>query len=400
MAGWLKGRRAPLIMAAILALLAVAALGGADAAPPKKLKQAAVQRLLRLADAGPGHFFLVFPQEGDDRRSPKFLCGRVDPADQERKLKQFLDRHPVSGCFAVYVTFFAVGESPAYHVVGTGALDAGGPKAAAEGLAVAPQLFSHLFDNEFPTEAPAPETVGDETRLFHIAYFSIFGDEHPSSSLLAWRSGSVLAAIFVQGGDEATNDREAVELARVQQGRIENPAPYTRAERYDREVGFLDPAIDVPIYWLGRTFRPGHALPPARLEGGASTETLGGGLPRQELAVFYANDLLLRTWTARGWKRFSSAPRGRTPIHWRCTRERQIPLAEGSATLYAAYHRDFKSCPKGAPSLHFAVARIGDTIVAVNLPACKRCDPADHGGSYNSAAGMRLAVETLRLWSR
>jgi hypothetical protein len=403
MAGGLGKRRAPLIVAALLVLLAALVLGGAEAATPTKQKRAAVQRLLRLSDVGPGHFFLIFPVEGSTRRPPKILCGRVDPADQERKLKQFLDRHPVSGCFTTYVTFFAIGESPAYHVVGSGALDAGSAAVAAAGLAVAPQLLSHLFDNELPTEVPAPETVGDETRLFRISDYPIFGDEHPGASLLAWRSGRVLAAVFVQGGDEATNDREAVELARVQQGRIESPTPYTRGERYDREAGFEDPAIDVPIYWLGRTFRPERSLPAAKLEGGASVKSLGGGLPQQRLGVYYSNDLQLRTWTAAGWRRFSSTRPGREAIGLHCTKEREVPLEEGSAIVYSAYRRDFESCPKSAPTRHFAVAEIGDTVVAVDLPICRRCNPGgdespSEANPYNSAAAIRLAVQALRPW--
>jgi hypothetical protein len=384
---------------AILGLLAVMILRGADAAPPREQKQAAVQRLLRLADVGPGHFFLVIPEEGSDRPPPKLLCGRVDPADQERKLKQFLDRHPVGGCFTTYATFFPVEGDPAYHVVGSGALDTGSPTVAAAGMTVAPQLLSHMFNDELPMAVPASQTVGDETRLFRIAYFPIFGDEHPNASLLAWRSGGVLAAIFVQGG-EATNDREAVEFARVQQQRIENPTPYTKAERYDREVGFEDPAINVPIYWLGRTVKPGRSLPAAKLESGASVERFGGGLPQQRLGIHYTHELELRTWTAVGWKHFSSTRRGRNATDWRCTKETEVPLAEGSATLYAAYDRDYKSCPKGAPTFHFAVAEIGDTIVAVNLPTCKRCNPAEDKSPYNSAAGMSAVVKALRPWSK
>lgn len=400
----LEGRRRLALAAVLFAVAAVAAAlvlheadAGADARGAKaaaiEKKRAAVQRLLRLHDVGPGHVFLVIPEEGSDRRIPKILCGEVDPADQQRELKAFLDRSPMLiGCFATHVRVFPLGDSPAYHVVGTGAIDAGSPAVASGGLAVAPQLLSHMFSDELPQEVAAPEAIGDETRLFHIADFPIFGDEHPQASLLGWRSGDVLAAIFVQGGDEASNDSEAVELARLQQQRIENPAPYTGAERYDREAGLEDPAIQVPIYWLGRS------LPPLRLVGGGAVGTLVDGLPGQKLGVYYTESVRLATWTAAGWDRFSKTRTGSQMIDWHCTRAKKVRLARGSATLYAAYAKDFETCPRSAPPRHFAVAELGDAVVAVNFLSCRSCDPIDYDTVYNTRAGMRAVVRGLRPW--
>lgn len=400
------GKRPRLALAAALlvipAIAAALLLENSDAgADPRGVKatviekkRAAVQRLLRLHDAGPGHFFLVIPAEGSERRPPKILCGRVDPADQQRKLKAFLSRSPMLiGCFATYVRVFPLGDSPAYHVVGTGAIDTGNSTVAMAGLAVAPQLLSHMFSDELPEEVPPPETIGEETRLFHIADFPIFGDEHPEASLLGWRSGDVLAAIFVQGGDAGANDREAIELARIQQQRIENPTPYTPAERYDREAGFEDPAIKVPIYWLGR------AWPPARLIGGGAVGTLIDGLPGQKLGIYYSDSIRLATWTATGWERFSKTRQGKQMIGWHCTEAKEVSLAEGSATLYAAYAKDFKTCPPSAPPRHFAVAELGDTVVTVNFLSCRTCNPIDYDTPYNTTAGMRAVVKALKPWS-
>jgi hypothetical protein len=387
--------------AVVTALLLPGSDAGADESKVKaaviKKKRLAVQRLLRLRDAGPGHFFLVIPEEGSDRRIPKILCGRVDPADQQRKLKQFLDRSPMLiGCFATYVRIFPLGDSPAYHVVGTGAIDTGSPTIAMAGLGVAPQLLSHLFSDEVPEEVPAPRTIGDETRLFHIANYPIFGDEHPEASLLGWRSGSVLAAIFVQGGDAAANDREAVELAQVQQQRIEAPAPYTPAERFDREAGFEDPAITVPIYWLGRDFEPGSSLPVAKLEGAIAPSSSSEGLPGKKLDVYYTHDLGLSTWTAAGWQKFSATREARQLTGLPCTKTSKVQLAEGSATIYAAPRRDSKRCASNPPVHYFAVAELGDVVVTVNLESCPRCNTAAGGSDYNSVAGMRAVVKALQ----
>jgi hypothetical protein len=397
----LTGKRKLALAGGILAALGLAA-AVALAAPGPSAKQAvfekqraAVQRLLRLGDVGTGHFFLVIPEEGSDRRVPKILCGQVEPADQQRKLKAFLEDSPkLIGCFATYVRVFPSGDSPAYHVVGTGAIDTGSSTVAMAGLAVAPSLLSHMFNDEIPQEVSAAEKIGDETRLFHIADFPIFGDEHSEASLLAWRSGGILAAIFVQGGDAATNDREAVELARVQQGRIEDPKPYLPAERYDREAGLEDPAIKVPIYWLGRTW------PPTRLIGGGAVGTLVDGLPGQKLGIYYSNAIRLATWTATGWERFSKTREGSKMIGWHCTEAKKIPLAEGTATLYSAYAKDFKTCPRSAPPRHFAIAELGGAVVAVNFLACRNCHPINYDSVYNTQAGMRAVVRALRPWSK
>ena len=403
------GRRPKLALAAALlvatAMASALLLQGSDAGAVEskvkaaviEKKQLAVQRLLRLHDAGPGHFFLVIPEEGSDRRIPKILCGQVDPADQQRKLKAFLDRSPMLiGCFATYVRIFPLGDSPAYHVVGTGAIDTGSSTIAMAGLAVAPQLLSHMFNDELPQEVAPSETIGDETRLFHIADFPIFGDEHPEASLIGWRSGSTLAAIFVQGGDAATNDREAVELARVQQQRIEAPAPYTPAERFDREAGFEDPAITVPIHWLGRIFNPAGSLPPARLEGAIAPSSSSEGLPGQKLAIYYTHDLELDTWTDAGWQKFSATREAKRLMGLPCTKTAQVQPVGGTATIYAAPRRDSKRCGSNPPVHYFAVAEIGDLVIAVNLESCPRCNTAADGSDYNSMAGMKAAVKALR----
>ena len=391
------GRRKLVLVTAVLAALGLlAAVAFADSGSNRKQavikkERAAVQRLLRLHDTGPGHFFLVIPEEGSDRRVPKILCDQVDPADQQRKLKAFLDSSPkLFGCFATYVRVFPFGDSPAYHVVGTGAIDTGSSTVAMAGMAAAPQLLSHMFDDEAPEEVSAPETIGDETRLFHIADFPIFGGEHPEASLLAWRSGGILAAIFVQAGDTATDDREAVELARAQQQRIESPAPYTPAERYDREAGLEDPTIGVPIYWLGRTWTA------SRLVGGGAVGTMVGGFPGQKLGVYYSDGIRLATWTPAGWDRFSKSREGRQMIGWRCTQTKKVSLAEGSATIYSAYGKDFKTCPRKSPPRHFAVAELDNAVVAVNFLVCRTCNPIDYDTVYNSTAGMRAVVKALR----
>ena len=388
------------VLAAAATLTAVLLVHDSDAGAKTaaaKWKQPAVQRLLRLDDLEPGYSFFIYPNEGSDELPPKILCGKVEPADQQRKLKAFLDEHPINGCFTAYVRFFAVGESPPGQFVGSGAVATPSPTVAMAGLAVAPQLLSHMFNDEIPAEVPAPETIGDETRLFHIPDFPIFLEEDSPSTLVAWRSGRVLAAVFVQGGNDATNDREALALARSQQRRIEQPSPYLRSERYDREAGFANPSIEVPVYWLGRVLRPSGSLPPLYLAGALAAGGFFEGFPAQKLGVYYSHDVALATWTAAGWKRFAATRRGSQMIEWRCTTAKEVPLPDGNATVYAAYDRNYETCPKGAPTRHFAVARLSGAVIAVNLrPACVKCLGGYRKGPYNSAAGVMAILRGLQ----
>ena len=394
------GRGGLLLAATALAVLALASalvLAGSDAeAGGAKVgsKSAAVERLLRRQDLGPGYFFLRPPNEGQP--SPQITCDRLRPSDEEPKLAAFLDHYPVSGCFAIYVRLFDAGDGrPAPHLVGTGAVDVGSAKGAAGLLRVAALTISHGFEDELPKVVPAPARVGDETKLFRVENFPIFEKGESEASILAWRSGSSVGAVFAQAGSPEANDQEALQFARLQQQHLEHPTPYTRAERDDTEAGFEDPSITVPIYWLGRTFKPGGSLPTAKLDGAVAPNSLFKGLPGEKLEVYYDPELSLGTWTAADWQKFSTTPKARRLMGLPCTKTARVQLAEGSATLYAA-PRDSKRCASNPPVHYFAVAEIGDLVIAVNLESCPRCNTADGGSDYNSTAGMKAVVRALQ----
>jgi len=395
------GRGRLLLAVTALAALALAAAlvlddsdAGADGAKVGS-KRGAVERLLRRQDLGPGYFFLRLPNEGEP--SPQITCDRLKPSDEEPKLAAFLGRYPVSGCFALYARLFDAGDGrPAPHLVGTGAVDVGSAKGAAAFLKVAALTVSHGFEDKLPKVVPPPARVGDETKLFRVENFPIFGEGEGEASILAWRSGSSVGAVFAQAGSPEANDQEAIAFARLQQQHLEHPTPYTRAERDDTEAGFEDPSIEVPIYWLGRSFKPGVSLPPAQLEGAVAPNSLFDGLPGQKLEVYYTHDLDLGSWTAAGWQKFSTSRKARQLTGLPCTKTAQVQLAEGSATLYAAPRRKSKRCSSNPPVHYFAVAGIGDVVIAVNLESCPHCNTAAGGSDYNSMAGMKAAVKALQ----
>ncbi|HET9593328.1 MAG TPA: hypothetical protein VFP17_10465 [Solirubrobacterales bacterium] len=394
-----RGR--PALAVAVLAALALAAIlilhdadAGAEGAKVGSNRDA-VERLLRRQDLGPGYFFLRFPNEGEP--SPQITCDRLKPSDEEPKLAAFLGRYPVSGCYAIYARLFDAGDGrPVPHLVGTGAVDVGSSKGATALLKVASLTVSHGFEDELPKEVPAPEQVGDETEIFRVENLQFFEEEEAEASIVAWRSGSSVGAVYAQGGTPKANDLEALAFARLQQQHLEHPTPYTRAERYDAEAGFEDPAIAVPVYWLGRSFKPSGSLPAAKLEGAIAPNSLFKGLPGEKLEVYYDPDLSLDTWTAAGWQKFSATAKARKLIGLPCTKTARVALAEGSATLYAAPRLKSKRCGSNPPVHYFAVAEIGGVAIAVNLESCPRCGTAAGGSEFNSMAGMKAVVRALQ----
>ena len=388
----------PVVMvaaAALLSGLSVLALGaaaGPGKGPPPQ------DNLLRLGDVGRGYFFLRSGGE-EGPPPPKVTCDPLRPADPEPPLAAFLRSYPSRGCYAAYARIFKVpGNRFQEEVAGSGALRTGSAAAASAGLAVAPLLLAHLF-NDRPREAKPPGQVGDNTRLFRWKNVPIVSRKHRDASLIAWRSGRTLAAVLVQGGSPRADDRGALRLARLQQQRIRHPTPYTLAQRYDREALLEDPTIAVPVYWLRRKLNPRHALPIIRLRGGGKP-LAQAGLPEEKLSVYYTHGLQLNSWDAAGWNRFAATPEGSQMISWHCTQSTEIPLARGTATIYAAYARDFANCPATPPRRHFAIVRLGETVIAVDFVSCETCEQVRYGGPFNSTVGMEAVAYNLRRWHR
>lgn len=379
------------------AVIAASQSEAGAAAPPKTPGQ---ELLLRLHDLGLGYFFLQLTSEGSEVRTPKIVCARVNPGDQQPRLARFIDRYSPRGCLALHARGYDVpGGRPTPQVIGSGALDAGSAAAAKAGLAVMPELLSHLAGDDLPRQVPPPGRVGDATRLYHWDKLrgGLFGAGEVMGSMLIWRSGSALGAIYVEGGSTARNDREAVSFARLQQQHVADPMPYTPDERYDGEVEFQNPAIEIPIYWLGRSFKPGLGLPTVPLEGAATPVRASEGLPYEKLSTFYGKEIRLDSWTARGFARFLATPDGRQGRAWQCTAATDLDIVGNSVELFAAYDRDYKDCPKGSPTRYFAFVHIGGTVVAVNFSTCDQCS-ARGDGTYDSQQGLEAVVRGLMPW--
>jgi hypothetical protein len=380
-------RRRALLLAGALSLLLGLGIALADAqGEAGRPEHPAEQLLLRLHDLPLG--FVPFSR-GSGSES---ICGPLRPAEPPRKVAAFIDRFSPKGCWSVFSRLYEVPGVASPSMAGTGALDAGSAAGAAAGYAVAPQILAD-FTEDGTRAAPTPETVGEATRLFHWRDLpALTPEEDQRGTFVIWRSGDVVAATFAAADSLAAADRFALDLARRQQAHIENPTPYTAAERYATEVPLENPQLEVPVYWLGRTFSPGHGLRDARLlEASARI-----GLSDEMFHLEYTRGIYLDGWTEDDWSaRDDAMPRW----GWRCTRSRKLALPQGGhAVIYASYLRNLSECPGRPPRLYSALVHIGGAVLVIGRLTCAAClGNTTAGGEYGSPKGIRAVLSGLQL---
>lgn len=268
---------------------------------------------------------------------------------------------------------------------------------------VVPELLGRLFHDHRLREVAAREEVGSATRLFHTDdrphFYPFYRKLGRTTSFLVWRSGNTLAVVATVGRTVAEDDRAAVDLARRQQGHIRKPTRYTRAERFDAEVPLDNPSIEMPVYWLGRHFRPpdfvGENLFQAYFLGTPRPEPKDGKWgPLAPLFIGYG-DIWLETWTPATWSVFADSKTGQAITSWKCTRTRTISLPDRTATIFGGYEQDFAQCPERKPDAFTAWVDIGGVKVVVNAPFA--ADGVETINFFGSFKGMEAIVRGLRL---
>ena len=391
-AGGLRRWWVPLLAA--VGVLSLVALAAARTGPNQ------TELILRLPDLPPGYM----NQELVAGLEDKPYCARLtDPEDTPPKLARFVRRYHPRGCAGVYYSRYTVpGQEFAPPLVGTGVLALDSKRAADAGWAVVPVLLGRLMNDRVPREKAAPEKIGKATRLFH-SKGRRSREGRPTISFLVWRSGNTIATVMVIASSFAEGDPIAAVLARRQQAHIRKPTRYTGAERFDGDVPLDDPALDVPVYWLGLNFEPGQGLPSNRFFGAnvpepnAPTGESSIGLeeaPGSVLGLGY-EDFRIDSWTAATWPLYLRAPVSRLITAWHCTKTRTIALPSGgSATIYGGYRRNYRRCPDKAPTAFTAWAEIGGMHIVVNSPWSQ--SDIFHS-PYDSFAGMEAIVRALEL---
>lgn len=387
MAGGYRGIRKWL--AAGLAFLAAGIVPAADAstAHAASAPKISTGMLIRLHDLR--HGFVV-----DD----EIFCGRFSTEGADEPLSNFIYRYRPRGCEAAYARLYrAPGTKPNPRVATSVVVDARSAAGVRAAERVAPELLERLTGNVAVREVKKQRKVwGHAARLFHVRHGGAFGLPR-RESLLLWRYRNLLGIVIVGGPGFIATDRTANRLARRQQKRMRHPTPYPRSQQDDLLVPLDNPRLRFPVYWLGRTFRPGHGLPPTRLYA-ASPLDPGGGPPKSRLLLAYDLAIRLTSWTRAGWQRYSATELGRMVLSWHCTRTHEIERRDGYAILYAGYTTDAAVCPEREPDIHLAVVHLGRTVVGVNLPIC--LDPLcvePSIGPYGTEEGMEAIVRGLRL---
>jgi hypothetical protein len=370
-------------LCASLALLAAAPAADATQGPSGDLVAGAEETALRLADLPLGY------QVGDDSG-----CGPWDPEGASSKVVKFIVRYWPEGCAFQYERLFRVPGPETAPLVESESTAFPNTESAERGFALLTRAGGKDGESR-PKEILPPPALGERARFFHSHDVLVEGKPRRPGSILFWRQGTLISALLVAGRTPPANDRIALRLAQLQQARVESPTPYAEAEQDDTQVALDNPALGVPVYWLGPEFAPGHGLPAGKLEEAFTLSGLGSGGPPGEKVSLWYEGLTVDAWTRASWKHLQRSPLGPLNRGQRCTTITRVPLDGGHADVFAAYGKDYRRCPRRAPDRYFAIAHLGSMVVGVNLALCTQCLRGE--GAFNSLAGMKAAVRALHL---
>ena len=320
-------------------------------------------------------------------------CGIIDPEGTEPPLSEFLGRRLPRLCEATYERrFVVVGDDPAPPRVDSAVVDLRTVAAARAAEKLLPELVARLTGNGVSKEARTTVAIGADTRLFHGSAL-VEGRGRPAS-LIAWRQGRLLGTTLVAGESRAANDREAARLARVQRAHMQRPTPYPAKERDDLLVPLENPAIKLPIYWLGRSFDPGGGGDPLPLTEAYGPLLEGEAPEGTKLELWYDHGAFhLGTWTPASWSTYVAGKLGHVLLAWHCTKKTSLAVPEGTATIYVGYDKNYGACPRRSPDVFAAVVERGGVVLGIGLPGCYTCL-----GAGPDRAEMEAAVAALKLY--
>lgn len=235
----------------------------------------------------------------------------------------------------------------------------------------------------------SPVDVGDAAFLF--------GDDQRFE--LRWRSGRVLARVLIESLETPTTPAAALGLARLQQRRIVHRSRLRPKHLYDVDVALDDPEFGVPVFWLGRHFRPGNGLPPLRLTSsygrGGDFDTGPGWTGELQYGTEpYGGDVIVGIWEPEIWERSAKRRFGRLLWGSRCAKARRFRTDGSQVTIYAGHAKAENRCDGRRRTSFMAILRREGLLITVNMPLCYTCRV---GGPYNSFKGLAAVARGLRL---
>jgi hypothetical protein len=383
----------------LLSIVLAGASASSNGRAPARTSTKPLERLLRLHDLPGGYH--VLETASTEIQLPSIGCESIHPVDPKPRLARFIARYSPSGCLAIYSRVFETPGQPGPQMAASGAMVLPSVEAAEVALASSRELLSHLFGGEVLREVPAPETVGDASRLFDFNTEFILGLEEPSA-IFVWRSGNVVAAVFAAESAPRPSEQTAIELAKLQQLHVAAPTPYTPQEADDSEVGLEDPALEVPVYWLGKRFAARRGLPTLHLYDSASTTE--PRISSSRAFLFYtdrrdlerADGVFLSLWTPRQWRRLKASGKSLAgTLH--CERSRKLDLPAGRAVIYSGYEGRQVECGSRLPRKFSARIYLpGVVVTAETTSICALCFGPGKS-SYNSFKGMATVARNLQL---
>jgi hypothetical protein len=334
---------------------------------------------------------------GDDS-----ACGTFSPEEESEKFTDFVAETRPAACTAeLEYIWGGARRTVVPRGVDSGAIVFDDEQDARRGMDVRQDLIRFVI-GESPRAFTKLSDFGHEGVLFRNRGYDV-----PAGAGVLWRNGNMLAIVFAGGaglgGEKAPE--VAVTLAHKQQARIEDPRPAAPQED-DPELPLDDPALDAPVYWLGRHFDPGGGLPSL---GFSRAHTYGGsgGEPTFTAELDYGAEdahttygLKLEVFRPSAFKGFSRSLLGRVVRGTRCAEATRIELPHGRAIIWGGFAKPTRPpCPDKAFDRYFAHVYLDGAVVTINHPWCIYpclANPRGIGDPYNTPRGLEAAARGLK----
>jgi hypothetical protein len=254
-------------------------------------------------------------------------------------------------------------------------------------------------------------SIGDRSQIFVQPKGYPPGPQPSPETAVAWRSGEVYAFVIASARTQSDATAAAVAYAQVQQARIATPTPVSDADFDDAEVALDDPNIEVPVWWLGRSWDPPGSRPELAVFEAGAGHPRPGALPGQSVDLEYYPPLpwlpstrgrsaRIYIWRPKQWDHWRTKPYGQTAWKSVCARSETLHVAAGRAVIWSGWWKtpQTKPCPKGQPDTHFAHVYGRGYVITVNIPLCngRRCERERSTNPYGTVAGLEAVVRALR----
>jgi hypothetical protein len=369
-------------LAAVGCALLLVAGCGANHAPETRRIDNPEAAVLRAGDLPRGY------REGDDTG-----CGLATTEGDDPELESVFANDRPRVCIIELERVWAGANGP--RSVTSAAYVFHDAAAAARGFRTRTPLFAYTA-SLWPRETRGTG-LGDEGQVVRGR-----GLNNPAVGVV-WRTGNVLAMLVVEPADEPA----ALAFAHLQQRRIAGTSQAVAPPTDTIELELDDPALKLPVYWLGRSFDPAGPLPELDL-GAASVLATGPGdsvkLDYGGAASGHAIGITLDVWQPDAWQRFRRTRLGRLVWDSGCARKTTVQLAGGQADIFQGYGTRLPlepPCPSRPPDRVLAHVYLHGVVVAVDMPYCYSCaGPPVLRNPYETVAGMTAIAKGLRVRPR